>query len=118
MKTPTRISSLLAPGIALFIAATGQAATIISIDFVGNATAMSTSETAGVVSATNWNSFSGASGAQSGLVDNGGTATTARVSWLSDTWANTFASSSGDYHMMKGYLDISATITVSNLPSS
>src|SRR5262245_61537177 len=60
----------------------------ISIDFVGNATAMGATESAGVVARTNWNSVTGASRVSPlTLKDETGVATTATITWSSDnTW--------------------------------
>jgi hypothetical protein len=112
---------------------------IISIDFVGgrpNGTAgasgtvvMDPSESAGVKSATHWNSATGATGTLSSLVSASDRTTTASATWNVDaqdgvdTWSVLLTDASGDAHMMNGYLDprasyLHATVTVQDLPDT
>ena len=97
----------------------------ISIQFVGNGTAMASSEVAGgVMALSNWNPAQGASSSTPmSLVDSTGSATTATVSWKADdTWLESIVNQPGNYRMMLGYLDNgqqdTTTVTVSGLPSS
>ena len=96
----------------------------ISIQFVGNGTAMASSEVAGEVALTNWNPEQGASGSTPmSLMDSTGSATTATVSWQADdTYMESIPDQSGNYRMMLGYLDNAnqdtTTVTVSGLSSS
>jgi hypothetical protein len=110
------------------VAASPAAAQSIGIDFVGGGnggavTPMASSESAGVVAQTNWNSLSGASGSASSLVASTGAATTVAVSWTStNTWNTGIADTPGDNRLMKGYLDNSfgnpTTVSVTGLSLS
>jgi hypothetical protein len=112
---------------------------IISVDFVGgrpNGTAgasgtvvMDPSESAGVKSATHWNSATSSTGTLSSLVSASSGTTTASAAWNVDeldgvdTWSVSFTDASGDAHMMNGYLDprasyLHATVTVKDLPDT
>ena len=97
---------------------------VISIDFVGSGVAMAATESAGVVAKTRWNSATGASRTTPlALVDEAGAATTATVTWTSNsTWSTPITDAAGSRRMMKGYLDTSATstttVTVAGLPSA
>ena len=102
----------------------GGGANAISIDFVGTATAMGSTETAGVVPETNWNDANGASSSSSlALVDSTGTATGASITWHSDDgWQSPITDSPGNVRMMKGYLDNgtgdTTIVTVNGLASN
>jgi hypothetical protein len=94
---------------------------VISLDFQGTATAMVTSETAGIVPKKFWNEAAGASGTMA-LVDETGAGTNARATWTSPNgWSTPITSSAGNYKMMKGYLDAnnnqSAVVTITGLPT-
>jgi len=93
---------------------------IISIDFVGGRTggspgipAMTPSETAGVKRATHWNSALEREGTLTSLASADGSTTSGSVTWNSPLvtgepaaiWYVGFTDSSGDSHMMNGYLD-------------
>jgi hypothetical protein len=101
---------------------TGTAAAI-SVHFVGNGTAMGSTETAGVVPETNWNQAAGASSATPlSLLDSTGSTTTATITWAADnTWVLPITDQAGNVRMMSGYLDNglghTSTITVSGLPA-
>src|SRR6185436_11927100 len=93
----------------------------IGVDFVGNGTAMSATESAGVVPKTNWNSATGATRTTAlALNDDTGAATAATITWTSDnTWSTPIVDRAGDQRLMKGYLDNSSggtvTMTVAGL---
>jgi len=97
---------------------------VISIDFVGSGTAMGSTEQAGVVVKSNWNSASGAVRSTAlGLVDETGAATTASVTWNADNvWTSPIQDQAGNMRMMKGYLDNgqmgTSTVSVSGLPAN
>jgi hypothetical protein len=104
-------------------------AAVIGIDFFGGggpggSTLMGAAETAGVIPAANWNSFTPeAQPSPQPLVDSTGGATTGTVTWLSNnTWNAPNVAAPGDFNMMRGYLDASDTsttkVTVAGLPSS
>ncbi|HEY8926906.1 MAG TPA: hypothetical protein VIU64_21130, partial [Polyangia bacterium] len=114
----------------------GATQKILSIDFgVGGqgAPAMTSSEVAGVKAVSRWNSAAGAQGSLSTtLVLADGTAVNgATVAWMAPSAASPstglysvgISNSTGDGHMLNGYLDPSmspaytATITVSSLPA-
>ena len=114
-------------------------ALIISIDFVGGrptgssgsvgTTVMGASESAGVKSATHWNSAVGAEGTIPALVSASGDVTAATASWsvpsvdsAPDIWSVSMTDTPGDQRMMNGYLDprassSPASITVTGLPT-
>ncbi len=101
---------------------TGSSPATINIDFVGSSTtAMGSSESAGVVAGTNWNSAAGAaSSSPLALRSQTGTATGATLSWSSDnTWNTPVADTAGNNRMMRGYLDNGSlnptTVTVAGL---
>src|SRR3954462_4454823 len=85
----------------------------ISVDFYGTGggggtvqSQMGPSETAGVIPLSNWNSFAGLSGTAQPLVDDGGLATGASVTWTSNnTWNTPITEAPGNFRMMKGYID-------------
>jgi hypothetical protein len=95
----------------------------IGIDFVGtNPTTMSPTESAGVVSKTNWNTAAGAaSTAPLPLVDDSGAQTNATVTWSAPGggWMTPITDQPGNVRMMKGYLDTSSsgltTVSVAGL---
>jgi hypothetical protein len=99
---------------------TGEAGAI-SINFVGNGTSMSAAETAGVVPKPYWNNATGASRtAPLALIDESGTATTASLTWSSNTTGSTGISDlAGNNRFMKGYLYTTssgaATVTITGL---
>ena len=109
-----------------------SASFILSIDFQGGSagvTAMAATETAGYKPAANWNSLPGASGTSSQLKRSDGTGTAAQVAWSSPAqgatgiYQNWPSDSSGNMHMMNGYLDpnlpgMPAMVTVSGLPAA
>ena len=86
----------------------------IGIDFNGSSpVAMSTSEVAGVVPMSNWNSAAGAaSTVPLALLDTTGTATGGTVTWTANNvWMLPTVDQPGDRRMMKGYLDSANTST-------
>jgi hypothetical protein len=83
------------------------AAGTISVSFAGNhPTAMTAGETAGVVTASNWNNAFGGSGSIA-LRNASGAATSVSVTWsgAGGTWMLPIADQPGNARMMKGYLD-------------
>jgi hypothetical protein len=98
---------------------------VISIDFVGQGTAMGSTEVAGVVAKSNWNNANGLTNTTGqALVDEFGTATGATVSWNTNNLWNLPISvlTPGDVRMMRGYLDPisggTTTVTVAALPAN
>src|SRR3984957_9040330 len=108
----------------LDVASAAGSSNVISIDFVGKDVAMASTEVAGVVAEPNWNDASGAaSTAPIALVNAGGAATTATVTWSSNNvWETPITDQPGNARMMKGYLDTGSgtttTVSVAQLPSS
>jgi len=107
----------------LNVTTAGSSSNVISIDFVGGDVPMASSEVAGVVAKSNWNSANGASSsAPLALFDETGTPTNVEVSWNSDNvWEQNITDTPGNARMMKGYLDNgnsdTTTVTVTGLPS-
>jgi hypothetical protein len=102
---------------------------IISVRFVGGRTGGTTgtttllsTESAGFKPAANWNSATSNTGTLASLVAADGSATSASVTWNAPgTYAHVFTDTSGDAHMMNGFLEAKDTgsVTVSaTLPSS
>jgi hypothetical protein len=94
---------------------------VISVDFVGGGTAMSTTEIAGVVRTPRWNGAALATGSLASLVASTGASTTAAISWNGENvYQLGIADAAGDARMMNGYLDPfgAATIMVTGLPAS
>ena len=94
----------------------------VSIDFVGEGSAMDPSELAGVVPEGNWNNAVGSAGTVN-LLDQNGAATAATATWSSDGgWSLPISDFPGNYRMMGGYLDDylggTTSVTLSGLPSS
>ena len=93
----------------------------ISVDFVGNGTAMGAAESAGVVPKANWNNATGATQpTAASLKDETGAATSATITWTSDNvWSTPIGDQPGNQRFMKGYLDNGSggavTITVAGL---
>ena len=96
---------------------------MISIDFVGQGTAMGSAEVAGVVAKSNWNNANGLTNTTGqGLVDESGTATGAQVTWNTNgIWNLPITDAPGNVRMMRGYLDTvggATTVTVVGLPTN
>jgi hypothetical protein len=93
----------------------------ISVDFVGTGTPMQATEVAGVRASANWNSLVAANGSAIALVDETGAASGATITWNAPgVWKPGIADSAGDFHMMDGYLNATATpvtVTISGLPA-
>ena len=107
--------------VTLTVTAAGRG--VISIDFVGQGTAMGSTEVAGVVAKANWNNASGQSNATpQGLVDESGTATGATAVWNTNgIWNLSITDTAGNARMMRGYLDTvggTTTVTVAGLPTN
>ncbi len=87
------------------------AGTVISVNFTGGSatngtpTTMGATEVAGIVPVTNWNVAGLSDGTSTDVKTNGGSTTTADVTWSSlNTSANTIVDTAGNNRMMKGYL--------------
>ena len=100
----------------------GGTSRTIGINFVGSSgVAMGPAEIAGVISAGNWNSATGADRTTPlALEDDAGAATGATAVWSSDNvWDTPIADQAGNNRMMKGYLDTglggATTVTVGGL---
>src|SRR4051812_46641904 len=102
--------ALLVGAVAGVLCPTQSKAAVIGIDFFGGggsgaSTQMGAGETAGVIPASNWNSFTpNVQATPQPLVNSTGGATTANVTWNSNnTWnaPNTPAAAPGDLNMMK-----------------
>lgn len=110
--------------VTLNVANSGVSGKVISVNFVGTATAMAATEVAGVVAKSNWNQATGASNSTGlALVDETGSATGAKATWNSDnTWKLPITDSPGNVRMMEGYLDNgfgdNSTATVSGLSAN
>ena len=95
----------------------------IGIQFVGQGTAMASTEVAGVVAQSNWNNARGTtSTTPSALLDQNGNSTRATVTWNTNgIWSEPIANTPGNYRMMLGYLDTvggTTTVTVAGLPAN
>jgi len=98
--------------LALTVSQIPRGAGAIGINFLGNSTIpMSPDEVAGVVAMKHWNNAVGASRSTSlALIDETGTTTAATVTWAANaTWTLPITDQTGDYRMMRGYLDTSST---------
>jgi hypothetical protein len=105
------------------LTATAAGKGVISIDFVGQGTAMGSTEVAGVASKPNWNNANGLTNtAGQALVDESGTATGATVIWNTNgRWNLPITDTVGNARMMRGYLDTVGgmiAVTVSGLPAN
>jgi aerobic-type carbon monoxide dehydrogenase small subunit (CoxS/CutS family) len=126
--TPTTASfgGLRAPVNGIQIIPTPQQSTtarVVSINFVGNGTAMGGSETAGVVAKTNWNNATGNTSGSVALKDETGAANGATLSYSGDNpWAVPITDTAGNFRMIRGYLDTGnqnpSTVAIAGLPSS
>jgi hypothetical protein len=100
-----------------------SAATAIGIKFVGQGTAMGSTEVAGISAQSNWNNASGmSSAAPLVLVNQSGASSGATVTWNTNgLYDLPISDTPGNYRMMRGYLDTVGgitTVTVAGLPSS
>jgi hypothetical protein len=97
---------------------------VISINFQGSApTGMGAAETAGVVAKANWNNAAGGSRSTPlPLMTDAGASSGASVTWSapSGTWQLPTTDQAGNARMMKGYIDASAssTVSVTGLPQA
>jgi hypothetical protein len=117
----------MAVGTALAIGSFAHADSI-GISFTGgnNAgapTAMLPTDVAGALQQANWNNANGTSGTLSGLVNEGGIATSATATWHADgTWGSGTGTSNGNFKLYNGYLDATGTspttVTVSGLAAA
>jgi hypothetical protein len=133
-STPSGTSTLTMTGtsgslvhtaaVGLVVTAASSSAIAIGIEFVGNGTSMSATESAGVVARPNWNNAAGATRSTPlALKDEAGAATGATVVWTSDNvWSTPIADQAGNARLMKGYLDTglgnASTVTVAGLPTA
>jgi beta-glucanase (GH16 family) len=105
-------------------APSGGGPSVISIDFVGTGTSMGGSESAGVVTAANWNNAAGSSRSTPlPLVNQTGAATGASVTWsASSTAVLPITDSAGSRRMMRGFLNTTSTsvttLRVTGLPTA
>jgi hypothetical protein len=95
----------------------------IGIKFVGQGTAMGSSESAGVVPQSNWNNAGGTSSTTAlALLNQAGTSSGATVTWSTNgIWVLPITDSAGNNRMMRGYLDTTGgptTVTVAGLPAN
>jgi hypothetical protein len=95
----------------------------ISINFSGSGTLMGSSESAGVVAATNWNNAASASGSGLMLNDSTGNSSGATAAWsANNVYTSSASDTAGNSRMMRNYLDTgnttTTTVTVSGLPSN
>ena len=115
-STPAGNSTLTITGTSGSIAHSGTVGLVVvappagaalGIDFVGNATAMASTESAGVIPKTHWNGATGATRSTPlALVDETGAATNATVTWTADNvWSTGIANTAGNLRLMKGYVD-------------
>jgi lamin tail-like protein/CotH protein len=126
MLRMVKVSLVFFLSVGLFYLSEIQAQSIaINSSDTGNAdTLMSLTDVAGVVPQANWNDLGGQSGTNLALVDDSGAGTGATVTWTSNnTWRTDIDQTvSGDYRMMKGYLDYldnpvtPIQVTINNIP--
>ena len=119
--TITGTSGTLTQTSGVSLAVTGAAA--IGIKFVGQGSAMASTEVAGVVGQPNWNNAAGtSSGAPLVLLNQTGASSGATVSWSTNgTYKLPITDTAGNNRMMRGYLDASGgttTVTVAGLPAN
>ncbi len=108
------ISGALSHNVTATLVISSGTAKAISIDFAGRGTAMASTESAGVIAKTNWNSLAGTGGSATGLVDETHAATGAAVTWSSNNvWSTSITDTPGNLRMMKGYLDTANTTVTS-----
>jgi hypothetical protein len=105
------------------VAVYGLLTATIGIKFVGQGTAMGSTEVAGVVAQSNWNDAPGMSStAPLVLVNQTGASSGATVTWSTNGIFNLpIADTAGNYRMMRGYLDTvggTTTVTVAGLPAN
>jgi hypothetical protein len=130
-STPAASSTLTITGVSgsvthtatVTLTVTAAGAGVISIDFVGQGTAMGSAEVAGVVGKSNWNNSSGLTNTTGqALVDETGTPTGTTVKWNTNgIWNLRIADVAGNNRMMLGYLDTvggTTTVTVAGLASN
>jgi len=117
---------VLVGAVAAAALAGGASAASIGVSFAGDnggntSIQITAGQTAGVVAQSNWNGDTqGANGTINDLVDDGGAATAADVTWTSaNTWGGTGATT-GDDAMVNGFLDdggaSGALVTVTSIP--
>jgi hypothetical protein len=99
------------------------AAAAIGVKFVGEGTAMASTEVAGVVAQSNWNDASGlSSAAPMVLVNQTGASSGASATWNTNgIYELAISDTPGNFRMMRGYLDTlggTSTVTVAGLPTS
>ena len=110
--------------VTLNVSSSGVSGKVISLNFVGSGNTMAATEVAGVVAKSNWNQATGASSSTAlALVDETGSATSAKATWSSDnTWKLPITDAPGNVRMMEGYLDNgfgdNSTVTVTGLSAN
>jgi hypothetical protein len=85
---------------------------------------MASTETAGVIAKSRWNSATGGRSTSAlALLNETGAASGATLTWTSDNpWGTGIAATAGNFHMMKGYLNNGSgnpsVITIAGLPAA
>jgi PQQ enzyme repeat len=120
--TITGTSGALTQTSGVTLAVTGAAA--IGIKFMGQGSAMASTEVAGVVAQSNWNNATGASStAPLVLLNQTGASAGATVTWsTSGIYKLPITDTAGNNRMMRGYLDAAGgtttTVTIAGLPAN
>jgi len=118
--TITGTSSTVTQSATATLSVAGAAA--IGIKFVGQGSAMGSTEVAGVVAQSNWNNATGISrSAPLALVNQSGASSGATVTWSTDgIYTLQISDTPGNNRMMRGYLDAitATTVTVASLPAT
>jgi hypothetical protein len=109
--------------LAVDVTSAATSAAAIGIKFVGQGTAMGSTEVAGVVAQANWNNAAGTSStAPLVLVNQTGASSGATVTWSTNgTYKLPITDTAGNNRMMRGYLDPvggTTTVTVAGLPAN
>jgi uncharacterized membrane protein len=122
--TITGTSGSLTQTSTVTLSVTGAAtAAPVGIKFVGQGTAMGSTEVAGIVAQANWNNATGmTSAAPLVLVDQTGASSGATVTWSTNgIYELPITDTAGNNRMMRGYLDTvgsTTTVTVAGLPTN
>ncbi|MDB6009760.1 MAG: hypothetical protein JWL65_2010 [Gammaproteobacteria bacterium] len=119
--TITATSGALTQTSGVTLSVTGAAA--IGIKFVGQGSAVASTEVAGVIAQSNWNDAAGSSSAAPLVLSNqSGASSGATVTWSTNgTYKLPITDTAGNNRLMRGYLDASGgttTVTVAGLPAN
>lgn len=128
MKNALVPKTVLALVAALAFVSISQAQSI-GINFTGGNNAgaptplLPTDLAGAVYQQANWNNANGTSGTVTGLVNQGGVATSASATWHADgTWGSGTGTANGDFKLYNGYLDATGTsattVSVSGLSAA